>query len=120
MVSLYDFDDAPPKTPALHFNGKQLRGLAMYGSCSCPYAPPQFTVFPSDGQVGRWTLHFDVGDALRLPDDPKQWWDILERTFPGMRMRYEDFETGHRWIWVLTDRMVHNKDTDYWLGVWPD
>jgi hypothetical protein len=116
VYPLYRFDEPPPRQHAIFFDGSKLFQMAMYGGCACPYTPPQWTIFPSDGQVGRWTLHFDVVDPLT---DDSPWKFTVEDMLPGMRMRYEDFDTGRRWIWVLTDKTITG-DVEYRLGVWPD
>ncbi len=113
---LYLFNDAPPPQPQLYFAEARLVYMACYGTLACPYTPPQYTVFPSPGQVGRWTLHVDYVDPLTDTSD----WKLLADQLPGTRMRYTDFETGQSWVWVLTDQMVHTAAPAFRLGVWPD
>lgn len=115
---VYSFNTAPPIEPRLYFPDKRLLDLAIWGSLACPYSPPQYTVFPSDGQAGRWTLHFDVIEPLT---DIFKWKQLLLAQLSGMRMRYEDFGTGRKWTWVLTDEVLErDNDNNLRLGHWPD
>lgn len=115
---VYSFNSAPPAVPRLYFRESTLlRDMLIWGTVACPYSPPQYTVFPGNGQVGRWTLHFDVLNPLTDISE----WRTMAQQLPGMRMRYEDFETGQRWVWVLTDEILkRDNDNDLRLGRWPD
>jgi hypothetical protein len=114
---VYSFSAAPPIEPRLYFPESKLINMAIWGTFACPYSPPQHTVFPSDGQIGRWTLHFDDVDPLTDVSP----WKLLAQLLPGMRMRYQDFETGNTWIWVLTDQIIkRDNNNDLRLGRWPD
>jgi hypothetical protein len=113
---LYMFRNAPPAEPKLYFPETKLLEMATWGHMACPYRPPQYTIYPGDGQVGRWTLHFDHPDPLT---DTSPWKFSIDDMLPGMRMHYEDFETGQRWVWVLTSQRLYG-EPNWRLGMWPD
>lgn len=123
-VPQYDFMRVPPIKPKLFFTERHLIQLALYGTVGCPFTPVSETVYPSAGQLGRWTLHFDVVDLEHLFANGSPW-KLLAQELPGMRVRYHGNiydETDKTWLWVLTDQVIHRHghDHDLRLGVWPD
>lgn len=119
IAPLYMFRDAPPIGPWLYFSERVLLGMAGGALCSFLYVPPQYTILSGAGlAVGRWTLRFDFSDPLT---DESPWKFSMGDMLAGMRMGYEDFESGQRWVWVLTDEVVRHDDDDHLrMAHWPD
>jgi hypothetical protein len=121
-VRVYNFNREPPVCPRLYLTERHVVELAMYGFLACPYTPPLWTVFPSDGQLGWWKLRFD--DTPRglhgLVDNP-DWRKLLSEQLAGMHIIYQNFDTKRSWIWVLTDQVLcRDNDNDLRYAVWPD
>lgn len=125
-IRCYFFTTAPPLEPRLYFKQHYLWDMLLYGSLGAPYTSPQYTVFPGNGHVGRWTLHYDKESMDAVHEISargtyatlKQ--DLLD-LLPGMRMRYIDFGTEKTTIWKLTDDVVLRDNNNHLrLGVWPD
>jgi hypothetical protein len=124
-VRCYFFNEPPPADPKLYFKQKTLWELMVYGTLSCPKRP-QYTVFPADGQIGRWTMHYDNQKLATMREIARHTpftriRDELIDLLPGMHMRYHDFDTNTTTVWTLTDDVIMREhDNHLRLGVWPD
>jgi hypothetical protein len=125
-VRCYFFNETPPAEPRLYFKQSILWDMLVYGQLAAPYTPPQFTVFPSDGQVGRWTMHYSkdklmaMREASKLTPFTRLKQDMID-LLPGMLIRYVDLETSKFTVWQLTEHVIRRDNSnDLRLGVWPD
>jgi hypothetical protein len=124
-IRCYFFNEAPPENPRLYFKQSHLWQMLLYGSLAAPYTPPQHTIFPGDGQVGRWTLKYGEEKVEALHEIAKAPFGMVKEKLldilPEMLMRYEDFATDKSTVWRLTDDVVMREhDNHLRLGVWPD
>jgi hypothetical protein len=125
----YFFNTAPPLAPRLYFKEKTLFEMLVWGSVACPYTAPQDTVFPSDGQLGRWTMNYDKDKIRQIrnvsvyvpePTCMKRVREDMIGLLPDMLMRYEDFGTGKFTVWMLTSDVIQrDSDNNLRLGVLP-